>query len=915
MSDHRDHELVQSIFLMEAWDALAAVEEAGARLAGGDVPPDARETVFVVAHRLRGAAVVHGFPRVGELAEAMERAVACLRGRPTVAEVRQVATHLGELAGALKDALEGDGPGADEGAAAATTDPLRAELDAFAAANADILTYFLPEATEHLETIMAALVVIEQAGPSPDDVARLFRAVHTLKGAAYVVGCTPVGDVAHRMEDLLVAVREGRAALGSDVIDSLLGGADAVKAMLAGAGGHTSGLTALRSAALDALDAHLAVPPPPSTPLATPDPPVRRVPVLPPPTVTLSPERRGHPSRALGGRQTIRVGLERLDTLMDLIGEVVVARSRLDRRVADLDRIAAALLGSRGRMMRAVGDFERRHLQSRLVGPPPAEETPAAARPGLSVAEIFAELEFDRDDDISLLARSVGEIASDVAEAHSELTSLARALRDELGQVQRLAGGLRGEIGRARLIPIGTLFTRFVRQGQEAARAAGKMVRIETSGDGVELDAGTIEQIVDPLLHLVQNAVTHGIEDVDERRVRGKPATGCVTLDAYPQGGFVFIEVGDDGRGIDTEALRRHAVAHGLLDAAAAAALSEDEALELIFVPGLSTAPAVTTASGRGVGMDVVRTNVRRLGGEVQVRTAAGTGARFTLKLPLTVLVSEALVVRAGGEALAVPLGALRQVTSVETDEIRVVDSGEAIAAEGELVPLFTLAPALGLPVGPRERRVPVLVLRAGTAPFAVAVDEVLHREDIVIKSLGRFLEGIGPFSGATVSAEGQVTLLLDPVRLLECARSPRPVRAPRPPAVVRDPRRVLLVDDSLSVRKFVGQMLERAGLAVTTANDGADALARLADAPFGVLVTDLEMPRVNGYELVEALRRRPGLQELPVIVLTTRAGDKHASLARRLGVQHYVTKPVDEQAFVQLVASLLPADPAGVTA
>jgi chemosensory pili system protein ChpA (sensor histidine kinase/response regulator) len=914
MSDRHDREFVRSMFLVEAWDALAAVEDAGARLAGGNVPADARETLSVVTHRLRGAAALHGVPRVGELAGAMERALAGLRGTPVAADVRAVAATLAGLARELKAALDADGDVASDPPEA--TDPLRAELDAFAAANPDVVTYFLPEATEHLETIMAALVAVEQPGPDADDVARLFRAVHTLKGAAYVVGCTPVGDVAHRMEDLLVAVRERRIPLTREAVASLLAGADAVKAMLGG-GSDGARLSALRDVALAALDARLqAAAPPPPPPVPEPAPPVRPMPVLPPPTLTLAAERGTSAPRTPGGRQTIRVGLERLDTLMDLIGEVVVARSRLDRRVTDLDRIAGALLGSRDRMLRAVAEFERRHLEARLAGTPPAAAAaPPAAHAGLSVAELFAELEFDRDDDVSLLARSVGEIASDVAEAHSELTSLARALRDELSQVQRLAGVLRGEIGRARLIPLGTLFTRFVRQGQEVARAAGKMVRIETSGEGVELDAGTMEQVVDPLLQLVQNAVTHGIEDADERRARGKPATGCVTLDACPQGGFVLVEVADDGRGIDTEALRRRAVTQGLLDAAAAAALSEDEALELVFVPGLSTASTVTIASGRGVGMDVVRTNVRRLGGEVQVRTVAGAGARFTLKLPLTVLVSEALGVRAGGEALAVPLGALRQVTTIEAHEIRAVDGGEAIAAEGELVPLFTLAHALGLPAGPRARRIPVLVLRAGPAPFAVAVEEVLHREDIVIKTLGHFLDGIGPFSGATVSAEGRVTLLLDPVKLLEAARAPRPVRVPRPPSVTPEPRRVLLVDDSLSVRKFVGQMLERAGLAVTTANDGADALARLTDAPFRVLVTDLEMPRVNGYELVEAIRRRPGLRDLPVIVLTTRAGDKHASLARRLGVQHYVTKPVDEHAFVRLVESLLVPDAVEATA
>jgi chemosensory pili system protein ChpA (sensor histidine kinase/response regulator) len=902
IGDRLDEEFARSMFLVEAWDAVAAIEQASARLAAGEAPVDAREALAVVTHRLRASAQLHGALAVAEVADAIERALADLRGAASREDVRAGAARIAGLAEALKARLEADGGGAPE--AATASDPLRAELDAFVAANSDVISYFVPEAMEHLETITASVLAIERAGAAAEHLARLFRAVHTLKGAAYVVGCTPVGDVAHRMEDLLVAVREGRATLSPSSIEALLAGADVVRAMLGGGAAGGGELTTVRDAALAALDTQLVSASSAASTRGPDHEPRPRPARTPPPTVTLAAEPNGRPARGIGGRQTIRVGLERLNTLMDLIGEVVVSRSRLDHRVADLERIAAALAASRSRMVRAVGDFERRHLASRLgVGPAPE---PAEASGELSVAEIFAELEFDRDDDLSLLARSVGEIASDVAEAQSELTSLARALRDELGQVQRLAGALRGEIGRARLIPIGTLFTRFVRQGQEAARAAGKIVRIETSGEGVELDAGMIEQIVDPLLHLVQNAVAHGIEDVEERRARGKPATGAVTLDACPQSGFVVIEVADDGRGIDTDALRRRAVAQGLLDADGAAALSEEEALDLMFIPGLSTASTVTAASGRGIGMDVVRTNVRRLGGEVEVRTTPGAGARFTLKLPLTVLVSEALVVRAGGEKLALPLGALRQVTTVEIDEIRRVDGVEAVAAEGELVPLFTLAHVLGLPAGARERRVPVLVVRAGAAPFAVAVDEVLHREDIVIKSLGRFLDGVGPFAGATVSAEGRVTLLLDPVRLLEAARSPRPLRAPRPAGPPPEARRVLLVDDSLSVRKFVGQMLERAGLAVTTANDGADALARLGDTSIDVVVTDLEMPRVNGYELIEAVRRRPALRDLPVVVLTTRAGDKHVSLARRLGVRHYVTKPVDEQSFVRLVESLV---------
>jgi chemosensory pili system protein ChpA (sensor histidine kinase/response regulator) len=564
-----------------------------------------------------------------------------------------------------------------------------------------------------------------------------------------------------------------------------------------------------------------------------------------------------------------------------------------------------------------VSEFERRQLDPRRVSMPkpsaPAKPT-AIGQSGLSVGEIFAELEFDRYDDAGMFARSIAEIASDIAELQAELVAVNRALRDDMAHVHRLTAAIRGEIGRARLVPIGNLFTRFVRQGKEAARAAGKQVRIETLGETVELDTSVIEQIVDPLLHLVQNAIAHGIESADERRARGKPPVGAVTLSATHQGGAVVLEVADDGRGIDPDLVRRRAVARGFVTADNAAALGDREAIDLIFLPGFSTATAVTTASGRGVGMDVVRTNVRRLNGEIDVVSTIGEGTRFTLRLPLTVLVSEALLVRVGGETFAAALNSVKLVTALSPERVRPGAHGEMLMLADDTIDLVSLASVLGLPEAPRGRRRPALVLRAAGRLLAVEVDEVLHKQDIVIKPLGGFLEAAGPYAGATVTADGRVVLLLDALGVAERAASR--VRAERAAPVVADvisrpaPRkRVLLVDDSISVRRFVGQMLEKAGFEVTTAADGADAIARVgAGAAFDVVVTDLEMPRVNGYELIDDLRRRPATRALPVIVLTTRAGDKHVALARELGVDHYVTKPVEEQTFVALVGSVVHA-------
>ena len=915
MAEPAEQALFRSIFLMEAWDTVAALDGAARALAR----PDGLDELFVVTHRLKGSASLHGFPHIALLAAELEHALA---SHPP--DLHALAKLVAELKRALDLAAATPAAAPPRGvstiAAPATTtasadDPVRSELEAFFAANSDVATYFLPEAAEHLDGLTATLGTLDQRVDA-EGLARLFRAVHTLKGAAYVVGCTRVGEVAHRMEDVLVAARDGSRPFGADTVETLYAADGVLRLMLGMASDPRANITervADVRARLDALLGESAATVAPPTPVPAPATDVEPVPAAPSPVASLLGARRGAPrvQPRRSARQTIRVNLERLDSLMDLIGEVVLGRARVDRRLDEVDRIGDALLTSRARLAACVAEFERRQFDARR--PASSLSTAPAPRAGLSVSELFAELEFDRYDDAGIFARTVAEIAADIAELQSELGTVSRALRDDLAHVQRITGALRTEIGRARLVPVGNLFGRFVRQGQEAARAAGKSVRFETRGEAVELDTSIIEQIVDPLLHLVQNTIAHGIETPDERRAAGKNPSGTVVLSAAHEGGAVLVEVADDGRGIDPHMVRQHAVAQGFL---LAAELDDQQAVDLIFLPGFSTAASVTTAAGRGVGMDVVRTNVRRLNGDVEARSAVGEGTRFILRLPLTVLVSEALVVSVADARLAVPLNAVQRVMMAYAEDVQTGARGDAISVGDDLIEIVPLAALLGVEAPPRRARRPLLLVRAAGRTVALEVDEILHKADTVIKPLGRFLDGVGPYGGGSVDADGRVTLLLDPGALVEAAaggaggrppvQSRRRADVPEPAAVAR--RRVLLVDDSVSVRRFVGQMLEKAGFDVTTAGDGADALIRLAETAYDVVVTDLEMPRVNGYELIDDLRRRPATRDLPVVILTTRAGDKHVALARTLGVAHYVTKPVEEHAFVSLITSLVSA-------
>jgi chemosensory pili system protein ChpA (sensor histidine kinase/response regulator) len=955
MADRRERELLLGIFLMEAWDTAGVLEEGLGVLVGPSAPTaEALAPLVVSAHRLKGSAALHGFPGVSDLAAGTER---LLEHAPAASpgERARAAAFLDGLVVLLKEVFDAISAVGVEDAArirefkarypaffsiarqaipAPTPSPasrLATDLRRFFTDGDEVLEYFLPEATEHLEAMTSALLAIEGGIRDEDALATVFRAAHTLKGAAYTVGCEPLGDATHEIEDLLSAIRERRVPLSPAATESLFAGAEAIKRVLqAGPAVSDEIAQALERATLDlrALTASEALREPAPAAPGAPVAPTEPVEVAEPPEPTSPPdfvrpeflarlEALPRPVlRAETGAPagpSVRVPVERLDTLMNLVGELMIARSRLDRRLAQLDQVSELLLASRTRLGQVGRDFEFRRRGPADEGAGHREESDGIEMRDIS--ELFAELEFDRYDDINILARSVTEMSADVAEVQSQHATLLRSVREDTVHIQRLVTALRKEVTRARMVPIGRLFTRVAHQVREASRATGKTVTLTVRGESVEVDNGIIEQIGESLLHLIQNAVAHGIEPAAERESRGKSAQGQVTLSAAQEGAFIVVQVEDDGRGVDVDLLRRRAGERGLLPPAEAAALPDREALNLMFVPGFSTASAVTQTAGRGVGLDVVRTNVSRLNGEIHVETEPGRMTRFVLRLPLTVVIADAILVRCGSETLAVPLTAVSAMRSVAPNEVLSAVGREAVRLDDLVVDLVRLDQVLGLPAAPPPRRLPVVVMRGGGRPFGLVVDELLGKEEIVIKSLGALLEGVGPFAGATISGEGRVILLLDPARLREAATRKAPVATTEWSGSTSDPSdarpTVLLVDDSISVRKFVGQMLDKAGFRVATAVDGQDALQQLLDLTVDVVITDLEMPRVDGYALIEDLRRRAATREVPVVVMTTRAGDKHVSLARRLGVRHYVAKPVDEQDFIRLVRSVAAAEPA----
>lgn len=877
-------------FLAEAWQMLGEIETCAQAAAES---ADARRALEVLLHRLKGSAALYGLPAVSRLAAGLEARLAEPEDCPEV-----LAAGAGWLRDTFeaveRDGADGEGDLTDlferfpelAGPESGGGDAVRRELLRFAAEDAEVLADFLFEAEGYVDGVAAAL---DREDPEEAiDADGALRRLHTLKGTAYMVGCDPVGRLADAMEE---ALQEAAAGGVEGELETALGeAAKVLRRMLdALAGGTAQGLQGDLRRALARLGEPGAAAEPASAP-APPPVPREPAPVKPAPKAP---------------RAVIRVAVDRLDRVVGQVGELGIARGRLEGRLGELETTRDQLEAIRRRMLGTVREFQEKYLDPR--------PSPVADAGGGDTGDRFADVGLDRYDDFNLLARRVGEVESDLEEVQSEIDRLTGRVRRDVDRLGKLTQGLLQGVTRVRLVPVDRLLARFERLATGLARQEGKEVRLEIEESGVELDTAVAQEIGEPLLHLARNAVSHGLETPEERRAAGKPATGTLALRAYPEGRFVHLEVEDDGRGLDPELLTRRAVELGLLAAEEAASLERQEALELAFRPGFSTRSEVTAGAGRGVGMDAVRDAVARLHGEIRLETETGVGTRVTLRVPLTQVVSEALWLAAGGQCFLLPTLAVRTLLHVERDDARTPD-GELghIVHEGDDLPLVSLARSLGLPEQPAEGPYTVAVVRVVDRSFGLVADDVLGIREVMVQGLGELLAPLGHLAGAAVSVDGDVVLLLDPLAFAPGGRLAdlEPVAAPAPAPEARGTT-VLLVDDSLSVRKVLARRLGRLGFEVTPAQDGEEALELLRQGDFDALVTDLEMPRMNGYELIESVRRRPATRDLPVVVITTRAGREHGDLAHRLGAQRYLTKPVDHAALGDLLRELVEADPA----
>ncbi|MHB1828152.1 MAG: hybrid sensor histidine kinase/response regulator [Steroidobacteraceae bacterium] len=619
----------------------------------------------------------------------------------------------------------------------------------------------------------------------------------------------------------------------------------------------------------------------PAEPLAAPSP-------VPPGREPVAPAER---------QEMARVDAELLDKLLNVAGEASIARSRLEQQISSIDFNLGELSRTVTRLKEQLRSLEI-ETEAQILH----RHDPEAAH-----RTDFDPLELDRYSSIQQFSRALAETANDVASLQQLLENLTKDAQTLLQQQARTMTELQNGLMRTRMVPFQQHVQRLSRIVRQAAADTGKRAELIVEGAAGELDRQVLEHMLPPFEHMLRNAVVHGIESPEERTRAGKPPAGRISLQLRREGAQVVVRLSDDGAGMNLEAIRAKGRALGLIPPGP---VSDEEAMQLILEPGFSTAGSLTQQAGRGVGMDVVATEIKRLGGALHMETQPGQSTAFTIRLPFTLAISHALIVRTGEEFYALPLPTVEGVLRLPQEQVSLHLGTESATFEygGQRYRFQHLAVFVGLPPSPlpeQDVTLPVVLVRAGEHSTALVADELLGNREIVVKSVGPQIASIRGVSGATILGDGRIVIILDIGALV---RAEWRGRGSAPLVSESSDRRTfaLVVDDSITVRRVTQRLLERNGMRVLTARDGMDAVTLLQDHVPDIILLDIEMPRMDGYEVAAHVRNDPRLRDVPIIMITSRVGDKHRARAIEFGVDDYLGKPYQETELLEAIAPLV---------
>jgi chemosensory pili system protein ChpA (sensor histidine kinase/response regulator) len=882
-----------NILLSEAESRVHDLERRAGGL-GMHPAPTLKDDLMRAAHTLAGIAQNTGFPPIADLAHALERwaqssmdrAGALRSDEPKV--VSAAVAALGQMVQQLREQRAPQAVPAQVAALEALIGgvtrvesgprerrQVRDDIDS------DLMPVFLEEAEElYAETTNA--VRQWRLDPANEEVQRaLSRSLHTLKGSSRMAGGLRLGELVHKVESIVEADKDRGGAFFDQLEDMVDRIGSALEELQGGLGSEEARVEAPRGE----LTASTTVTGTPADPGSTTT--HARMADVDAPAARTEPEAQK--------QQFLKVGVDAVTGLGDEAAEINIVRSRLEGQLAGSRASLTDLADNVERLRKQLREMEiqaETQIQSRLVQ--------------VDSAEGFDPLEFDRFTRIQELTRFMTETVHDVAAIQQQLEMRLDETESFLRHQGRLNLDLQDGLAKLRMVPLGTVSERLHRTVRQAARTLARKARLEIAGGDIELDRALLERLTAPFEHLLRNAVAHGVQDPETRARAGKPEAGEIVLTASQGANQLRVVVRDDGAGLDLEQVRAKAIQQGLLDPHAQ--VSDADVMHLIFAPGFSTAQAVSEVAGRGVGLDVVKTEITDLGGSVEVNSVAGQGVSFDIRVPLTRSVTKAVLVHGGARLYALPSAGVEQVLCLEAGQMESMRREGVCEWSGNRYPYAHLMdlfaeerPADGGNAGL------VVLARSGHERAAIEVDGLLGNREIAIKQLGPQFAGAPWIVGGTVLGDGQAALIVDPMRMERMAGrvTIRPAAEAKQQA-----RTILVVDDSLTVRKITDRVLSRHGYRVITAKDGTDALEQIQNTVPDLALVDIEMPRMDGFELTKRLRASSRTAALPIIMITSRTAEKHRSHAQQIGVNAYLGKPYEEEQLLAEMNALLGALP-----
>jgi chemosensory pili system protein ChpA (sensor histidine kinase/response regulator) len=793
----------------------------------------------------------------------------------------------------------------------------------------ELLEIFAEEAEGLLKNMESSL---EQLAHNPNDSDSLWeirRNAHTFKGSAGIVGLKQLSELAHRVEDLLDRLAETENLSNVRIFELLRASTIYLKALTNGESSpqlfhHISQLYYDFDGVLETLN---ETPEMPAAPAETFSAKIEQIlagqdafadgelPVMIEPAVMPAEEKvfavvaeDKAQAKSSQSRSIVRVSLGRLDELVRIVRDMIISRSVFEQRFKDLDRQIDELHNTTRRLQATSSkleiDFEASMLGSdrtSIFGSMTNQPSPLSSR-----QYGFDDLEMDQYTEFHQSTRELAETTSDTFAINTALDALRGNFEMLFDEQRRLVEELQEKLMRIRMVEFGSLSNRLQRAVRVTCEEEEKKAQINIENERLEIDTQILDSLIEPLMHLLKNAVVHGIEATEMRRLVGKPEVGLIEVSMSNEETHIVLTVTDDGRGISPSALKEKAVAMGLIRQGEADDLSEEDSLELVFLPGLTTAEKLNLSAGRGVGMSIVKESIEASKGTITIESTPQKGTKFSVRMPLTLAVTNVLLVKVGRQTFALPLKQIRHVSEINEENLSKTAKGDEISIGDNNHSLVRLDAYFNTDPQPVEgpAGMNALLVEFADRAYALSVNEVLRSEEVVIKSLGKPLENLKGILGAAILGNGELVPILDlPTLLKKRVKREKPV----PLQPVAEEIVVMIVDDSPSVRHMTTKIIEGAGWLVKTAKDGIDALEQLKAASKvpALILTDIEMPRMDGYELAASLQRSDQFSKIPVIMITSRSADKHRDKAFESGVSQYLTKPYDDKELIKTIKTL----------